>query len=448
MKKLLSIALLLLQSVILFSQTEFTSPDNKKKVVINKIAEDKYQVSVNSSRHGIYKEIVKNRIYFITDSNRVAYIAKCNNGYCVVVDGIEQTHYKEIMKDTIAVSPDRMHYAYMAVKYRGLFKVKTLYIIDRVKQPVYSNLLENVITFSPDSKHWAYGALKNNEWLYVIDGEEQERYQNLAKAGILFSEDSKNWAYGAFDYKKWVCVSGELETGPGYTDLCETYPLPSFAPFTEYTYLEFGFVSCNSLTVFLYGDEYYPSGNDYYETENNGNVIEPLFDNNYGFLVALGWYNDKHRWTTSVDISYTQFFPKATWNNREVKVKYYYSDLNIKRSYKPASFLTLDSYLGINLFARMKIEEGSFVGDYNGIGTHMEDVKLYGGLFRRFLYNSKVGIGMSFIIAPSLIISGSVYGSPVDFKHASGAMGDKKKVLDWTYDPTITYQISTRFLIR
>jgi hypothetical protein len=448
MKKLLTIALILLQSLILFGQTEFTSPDNKKKVIIHKIAEDRYQVSVNATPQRVYKKIVKDRIYFISDSNRVAYIAKCDDGYCMVIDGTEQAHYKQIIKDTITVSPDREHYAYMAVKSRGLFNIKALCVIDGIEQPAYDDLLDLGITFSPDSKHWAYGAMKNNEFLYIIDGKEQERYKNLATYGIKYSEDSKNWAYGAFDYKKWICVSGREEAGPGYTDPCETYPKLRGYPSTEYIYFEFGLVSCNSLMVFLFGDEYYPSGEDYYETENNGSVIEPLFDNNYGFVVAIGSYTDKHRSATSVDLSYAQFFPKATWNNNDVKIKYYYSDLNIRSSYKPASFLTLDSYLGINLFARMKIEEGSFTGDYNGVGTRMEDVRLYGGLFRRFLYNSKVGIGMSFFIAPSIIISGYSYGSPVDFKHASGAMGDKKKVLDWTYDPTISYQISIRFLIR
>jgi hypothetical protein len=448
MKKLLTIALILMQSIILFSQTEFTSPDGKKKVVINKIREGIYVVSVNSVPQRAYAKIVKDKIYFISDSNRVAYIAKCEDGYCVVIDGIEQPHYKQIINKTITVSPDGMHYAYMAVSYRGLFKVKTLYIIDGIKQPTYDNLADIGLTFSPDSKHWAYAALKNNEWLYVIDGEEQKSHNNLAASGIKYSEDSKQWAYGVYDNKTWSCVSGGKEQESDYADPCQTYTLPLVAPEEVYTYIEFGVVSCHSLTVFLFGDEYYPSGEDYYETENNGNVIEPLFDKNNGVMAAIGLYTDMPKSAWSVDISYAQFFPKATWNNRDVKIKYYYSDLNIRRSYKPSDYVSLDSYLGINLFARMKIEEGSFTGDYNGFGTHMEDVKLYGGLFRRFLYNSKVGLGMSFIIDPYIIISGSAYCSPVDFKHASGAMGDKMKVLDWTYDPTISYQLSIRFLFK
>ena len=111
----------------LYSQTEFVSPDGQKRVEIHKTADNKYQVIVDSIPDKSYKKIVNQQVYFVTESYQVVYIAECDDGYCVVVGGVEQPHYTEIFQDKITVSPDR--------------------------------------------KHWAYSALYQGEWVYITDGD-------------------------------------------------------------------------------------------------------------------------------------------------------------------------------------------------------------------------------------------------------------------------------------
>ncbi|MBN2104884.1 hypothetical protein JW835_12660 [bacterium] len=206
MKKQLIITMILLQSSIVFCQSEFISPDGKKQVVIQKTADKQYQVIVNSKPHKSYQKIINQYIYFFTDSSQVAYIAKSEYGYCVVVDGIEQRYYKEIYNNTLTFSPDRSRYGYLATKFSGLLSARTCCVIDGKEQQEYDNFASFGITFSPDSKHWAYAAFSDNKWFYIIDGAEQPRYDFVAENNITFSQDGDHWAYGASKDNHWFYV--------------------------------------------------------------------------------------------------------------------------------------------------------------------------------------------------------------------------------------------------
>ena len=197
---------ILIQSINLFGQKEFVSPDGIKKVTIENPTENRYRVVVNSSPQNYYEQIVNQKVYFFTDSYSVLYIAKCVDGYCIVVDGVEQPHYKEIINNRITFSPDRSHYAYMGLIKRGLVNVEICYVIDGKEQTHYDNLSANGIVFSPDSKHWAYAALQNNKWFFVIDGVKQSDYNQVSFANLEFSPDSKHWKYQAEKNSKWIYI--------------------------------------------------------------------------------------------------------------------------------------------------------------------------------------------------------------------------------------------------
>lgn len=487
MKKLFIFSIIILQGLVLLSQTRFISPDGKKKVLINPIADGRYQVLVNSSLHNYYQQIVKNKIYFITDSFKVAYIAKCDDGYCVVVDGIEDSHYKKIINNKLTFSPDNSHWAYMAIKknkknvyvidgieqteYDGIISIgityspdsrhwayavlnnkKWLYIIDGKEQPQYDGIINIGITYSPDSKHWAYAALNNNEWFYVIDGEEQQHYQDIAITGIIYSYDSKKWAYGAFNKDEWICVSNE-------PILCNTYKLPITSPprrpDEEHDYFEFGIVKSIS-----FPSSHFQNGEHISFTEGNGGVILPKLSDRYGFNITYGSQEVRRKSIWSTEFNYTHLFPKATWNNLDIKIKYYYYiDLNSKISYTPTKKLSFDLLLGLNLMTRMKIEDGSFKYNNNGNISEIEDAKIKGGIIKGFPFNALCGFGISFKVAPKLIISANANARYVVFKSATGAMGSNKEfigflfnpdyrgLLAWEHDPNYTFQISTRFLL-
>jgi len=490
MKKLLIYSLLILQCLVLFSQNRFTSPDGKKIVLINRLPNGKYQVIVNSNAHNYYQRIAKNQIYFFTDSFKVAYIAKCDDGYCIVIDGIEGPHNKKIIKNEIKFSPDNKHWAYAALnnnkwfyiidgikepEYDGIITTgiifspdskhwayavlnnnKWFYIIDGIKEPEYDGIISTGITFSPDSKQWAYAVLNNEEWFYIVNGIEQPHYKQVAANGIIFSADSKHWAYGAEKDYKWICISDGKEPPYEGSNLCSSYKLPTTSPSIDNGYFEVGFVSHHSKSLMGTDSDFQDEDKIKY-TDNNGVVILPNFHNNYGFSIMYGAQSIYKKFGMGMDFNYTLLFPEATWNYVDVKVKYYsFFDCRLKFMYLPVKSLSFDLSLGLNLSTRMKIEDGSFKYDnYDNI-ISTDDVKLKGGIIRGFPFNVLGGIGVSYKIFPKLIISANTYARYVLFTRATGAMGKNKKlkggvisggIFDWVNDPNLNFQISTRFLL-
>jgi hypothetical protein len=451
MKKLLVYSLLILQCFVLFSQKSFTSPDGKKRVFIHKLPGGQYQVTVNSNAHNDYRRIAGNQVYFFTDSLKVAYIAKCDDGYCIVIDGIEGPHNNIIHKNEIKFSPDRTHYAYMAFNNNKWF-----YIIDGIKEPEYDGIISTGITFSPDSKQWAYAAFNNGEWFYIVNGIEQPHYKQVAAEGIIFSADSKHWAYGAEKENTWICISDGKEPPHEGSGLCSSYKLPTTSPSTDNSYFEIGFVSCHSKSLMGTDSDFQDEDNIKY-AENNGIVILPNIHNNYGFNIIFGAQSIYKKFGMGMEFNYTLLFPDATWNNVDVNIRYYsFFDYRWKFIYLPVKGLSLDLTLGLNLATRMKIENGSFQYDDNDNIISTEDVKLKGGIFKGFPFNVLGGIGVSYKITPKLIISANTYARYVLFTKATGAMGKNKElkggfisggIFDWVNDPNLMFQISTRLLL-
>lgn len=491
MKKLLILTLLSLQCFALFSQNRFTSPDGKKTALIIRLPNDKYQVIVNSTAHNYYQRIAKNKIYFLTDSFKVAYIARCDDGYCVVIDGIEGHHYRRILGNKITFSPDSKHWVYAALENKKWFYIidgikkpqydgiivmeitfspdskhwayavlknnKWFYVIDGIKEPEYDGIISTGITFSPDSKQWAYAALNKNEWFYIINGTEQPHYKQVTANGIIFSADGKHWAYGAQKDNKWICISDGKEPPHEDSNLCSSYVLPEVAPSVDKTYFEVGFVSCNPIELFGTASDFQGENLKLTYSDNDGGVLLPKLNNNYGLRVILGGQSIYKKFGISTEFAYTRLFPKATWNDFDYKVKYTFFDLNMKFMYLPAKSLSFDLLFGLNLSTRMKIEDGSFLLDINDNMINTDDAKLKGGIIRGFPFNVLGGMGVSLRIFPKVIISANTYARYVLFTRATGAMGKNKKlkasgfiyggIFDWVNDPNLNFQISTRFLL-
>jgi len=203
MKKILVIVPLTILCLILNAQQIFISPNGEKKVTISKISKNKFQVIVNNTRHNYYKEIVNQKIYFFADSYEVAYIAKCDDGYCVVINGVEQKHYKAIIFNKIEFSPDSLQYAYSARIKMRLNSADICWVINGEERILYNVFYQSDITFSPDSKHWAYAVKNNKGGFYIIDGLEQTQYNGIALTSFTFSPDSKHWKYRARKDNNW-----------------------------------------------------------------------------------------------------------------------------------------------------------------------------------------------------------------------------------------------------
>ena len=248
--------MLILLNTILYAQDVFISPDGKKRVELQQSANNTIQVLVNSVPLGTYQRIANRRVYFVTDSFKVVYIASCAEGYRVVVngkegsvvnnipvivtyksnrhwfylgrnaannysfycfDGIEQPRYTEIEENSLVFNSDSTHWAYLATK-----NIKQGYIVDGIEQ-FHNGKIKGTISFSPDGEHWAYLAQKGFKWFYIIDGEEQPRFDDISNEGIIFSSDSKNWVYYAYGKKEWKCITSDDLSATGDSPLCYTF---------------------------------------------------------------------------------------------------------------------------------------------------------------------------------------------------------------------------------
>jgi ankyrin repeat protein len=141
---------------------------------------------------------MKESLKVSADSKRLAYAARVDNRWLVVVDGKEQKQYDGIAAGTPIFSPDSKQLAYAARAGNKWFVV-----VDGKEQKQYDGV-GDIPIFSPDSKRLAYAARAGNKWFVVVDGKEQKQYDGVGN--IIFSPDSKRLACGAQIGTSWFVV--------------------------------------------------------------------------------------------------------------------------------------------------------------------------------------------------------------------------------------------------
>ncbi len=108
-----------------------------------------------------------------------------------------------VIPESLAVSPDSKHVAYVAR--RG---GKQLVVVDGVEGKEYDRIGQGTLVFSPDSKRVAYGARRGDKQLVVVDGVEGKEYDGIGQGTLVFSPDSKRVAYGGRAWRQAVGRSG------------------------------------------------------------------------------------------------------------------------------------------------------------------------------------------------------------------------------------------------
>jgi Tol biopolymer transport system component len=180
--------------------------------------------------------------HFSPDGKRVAYVAKRDGKYFVVVDGKEGR--KHDLTEKVVFSPDGKRVAYVAMRgpyhpgtwgamedmVRGHWSV----FIDGEQGKEYA-LIRSAPVFSPDSKRIAYVAIyerpsgpgSNPRGLVVVDGAEGRKGYNAVNTPI-FSADSKRVIYTATRDKRGLLVVDGQE--------CESFEMFISADLKKLTY--------------------------------------------------------------------------------------------------------------------------------------------------------------------------------------------------------------------
>jgi Tol biopolymer transport system component len=172
-------------------------------------------------------QIISETILISQDSRHVAYVAVKDSELSVYVDDQGGKLYPDIGVGTLIFSPDSQRLVYVAIE-----ENKQFVVINGTEEKKYDSILSNSIVFSPDSSRLAYAARDGDKEFAVLDGMEQNRYDEIIAGTLTFSPDSKRFAYAARpDWNKaflgepntLVVVDGEegiLYEGVGPTAIC------------------------------------------------------------------------------------------------------------------------------------------------------------------------------------------------------------------------------------
>lgn len=100
--------------------------------------------------------------------------------------------FDSIIEETFVISPDRLHFAFAAMR-RGRAEI----IRDGKIVATHDGAVGNTFAFSPDSRHLAYGAKNGGTCCACVDGDDGAPFAALGATPIAFSPDSRRIAYDA-----------------------------------------------------------------------------------------------------------------------------------------------------------------------------------------------------------------------------------------------------------
>jgi hypothetical protein len=107
---------------------------------------------------------------------------------------------QSMIKDSITISPDNRHVAYLAVEKKFLSGVKWFVVLDGKELKKYDSIGINSLIFSPDSTHLAYMVFQDKKQFVVVDEAEGKQYYGIFMVGgantakfIFYSSDSLHY---------------------------------------------------------------------------------------------------------------------------------------------------------------------------------------------------------------------------------------------------------------
>ncbi len=164
---------------------------------------------------------------FSPDGRHVAYNAKRQGTWKVVLDGLEKGNYERTvpfggLDQRLFFGPDGKRVAYAARRGGKWFAV-----IDDVEGPPY-DFVEGLFggRFSPDGRRVAYTAMRDRKWFVIIDGVEGKGYERVAPP--YFSPDGKVVYFAYQNNQAFLVVNGAEDLiGP---DSWTAFPHLVFSP--------------------------------------------------------------------------------------------------------------------------------------------------------------------------------------------------------------------------
>ncbi len=142
---------------------------------------DHQMVRVNGIPGPEYEDIAG--VIFMVDGHHMAYEAKHDGKWLLVLDGKEWPLDAEVAHGSIQVSPD-----YRRLALLGYSESKWQTMVDGRPGPPFDFIWRETLQFSPDSAHVGYLALEGNKVAVVVDGKVQQRLEILNEGKEALSQ--------------------------------------------------------------------------------------------------------------------------------------------------------------------------------------------------------------------------------------------------------------------
>lgn len=150
---------------------------------------DKKMVRLDGNLGPEYEDI--DSLVFMVDSHHLAYEAKRDGKWLVVLDGKEWPLDADVVHDSIQVSPD-----YRRLAFLGHHEGKWQAMLDGDPGPPFDFIWAETLTFSDNSKHVGYLALEGDRLAVVVDGKVQKRLDILKEGKKALAEVLRDLAEG------------------------------------------------------------------------------------------------------------------------------------------------------------------------------------------------------------------------------------------------------------
>jgi len=220
------------ENIILEEEKVITYPENSVKLATigerfnleegnNSIlfSPDKSQVAYIAKKDGKWFMIVNDQVseaydnillgfHFSPDSKQLAYAASKEGKWFLVLNGEKGKNYDDITR--ITFSPDSQKLAFVATN-----DGKSFVVLNDKEGKSYDYIFWEP-TFSSDSGQLAYGASEGGNMFVVVNNKEEKKYSKVFN--LVFSPDSKKLAYVARDKEKGATVVVNGKEGKYYED--------------------------------------------------------------------------------------------------------------------------------------------------------------------------------------------------------------------------------------
>ena len=162
------------------------SPDRLRRVEVVEQGGHQ-QIHIDGEPQRRYRGVALETICFSEDSKHLAYAAKIDSGWVLVVDSVRSRPWSGIGE--VQFGPDQ-RVAYVAND-SGRWRV----VFEGAPSPLFEAVMKGSLTFSPDGRRLAFVVAEGEGFRVVVDGEPGPLYQAIG--ALRFDPESKRLAYVA-----------------------------------------------------------------------------------------------------------------------------------------------------------------------------------------------------------------------------------------------------------